>query len=75
MKKVVHFEIPFENEKRAHKFYKENFGWNIIKVDGMPYWMVHTVEVDENQMPKESGAINGGMFKREASEKPFLVIR
>jgi len=38
--------------------------------------VVNTVAVDENQMPKEPGAINGGITKRNApGETPVIVIR
>ena len=76
MDKVVHFEIPVDNLGRAKEFYQDLFGWKITEVPGMPYWIVHTVETDEQQMPKESGAINGGFFKKEDDEKisPVIVI-
>jgi uncharacterized protein len=70
MDKVVHFEIPADDIERAQKFYKELFGWNIQKAGDMPYWITHTVEVDENNMPKESGCINGGMLMRNEAEDP-----
>jgi uncharacterized protein len=73
MNKVVHFEIPMDDTERAQKFYKELFGWEIIPAQGMPYWMVHTVACDENMMPKEAGAINGGMLKRDAEKDPSGV--
>ena len=77
MDKVVHFEIPADDPARAKKFYEKVFGWKVEAVPGgeMPYWIVHTVAVDEKtRMPKEAGAINGGIFKRQAAEKPTVVI-
>ena len=75
MDKVVHFEIPFDDAKRAEKFYKSVFGWNITAVPEMNYHMVHTVEIDENRMPKEAGAINGGMYQRsETSAKNTVIV-
>lgn len=75
MDKVVHFEIPVDDAKRAQKFYKDTFGWKIEEAPGMPYWMISTVDVDQKtRMPKQPGAINGGFFKRESSEKPIVVI-
>ena len=64
MDKVVHFEIPFENKDRAMKFYTQCFGWQLADVPEMQYVVAQTVDVDENQMPKEPGAINGGLFAR-----------
>lgn len=65
MNKVVHFEIPVDDLERAKKFYGEVFDWKINDIPEMQYTILQTVEVDENQMPKELGAINGGMMKRE----------
>jgi uncharacterized protein len=64
MDKVVHFEIPFENKQRAMKFYSETFGWQLTDMPQMNYVIASTVEVDDKHMPKESGAINGGLFER-----------
>ncbi|MBI4019755.1 MAG: VOC family protein [Candidatus Aenigmarchaeota archaeon] len=79
MDKVVHFEVPADNTARAQKFYNKVFGWNITKAPtpkGAPeYYMVRTVEVDKNRMPKERGAINGGLMKRSVpGESPVVVI-
>lgn len=75
MNKVVHFEIPADDLDRAKKFYQNIFGWRINDVSQMNYSMVTTVETDEKQMPKEAGAINGGLMKRQApGESPVIVI-
>jgi uncharacterized protein len=68
MNKVVHFEIPTDDHDRAKQFYSSVFGWGL---QDMPagddvYTFAMTAPVDENYMHKEKGAINGGMFKREA---------
>jgi uncharacterized protein len=76
MNKVVHFDVPVEDVKRATKFYQEAFGWRINEVPNMNYFILNTVETDENQMPKESGAINGGMYKKEdpRDDKAVIVV-
>ena len=77
MDKVVHFEIPADNLDRAKEFYKEIFGWEMMDVPGysQPYAIVRTVAVDEQNMPKEAGAINGGITMRsKKGEMPVLVI-
>jgi uncharacterized protein len=75
MNKVVHFEVPYDDQERAMKFYSEVFGWKLNDMPEMRYTMVHTVESDKDNMPKEFGAINGGMLKRdETSPGPLLVI-
>ena len=76
MDKVVHFEIPTDDLDRAKKFYKGIFEWQLFDVPGMNYTIVTTVPTDDKHMPKESGAINGGMMKRSSNgETPVIVIR
>jgi uncharacterized protein len=66
MDKVVHFEIPADNVARAKKFYADSFQWQMQDVPEMNYTLLHTVETDpEKRIPKEPGAINGGLFKRQ----------
>jgi predicted enzyme related to lactoylglutathione lyase len=74
--KVVHFEIPVDNLERAKKFYKSAFDWGMNPMPEMEYTLLGTVEVDEKtQMPKESGAINGGMTQRDDTIKnPVITI-
>ena len=76
MNKIVHFEIPFDDKEKAMKFYKDIFGWELNDMPEMNYVIAHTVKVDEKFMPKESGAINGGMYKRDenSAQSPVLVI-
>ncbi len=78
MDKVVHFEIPADDMKKAAEWYKKVFGWNTEEASDMPYVMATTVERDENHMPKEVGAINGGFYERNdngASKNPVIVIK
>ena len=75
MGKVVHFEIPADNLARAKKFYSTVFGWELNDFPEMEYTIVRTVQSDENGMPKEAGAINGGMLQREEPVKaPVITI-
>jgi predicted enzyme related to lactoylglutathione lyase len=73
MAKVVHFEIPFDNKERAMKFYAQTFGWRLTDMPQMNYVVAQTVDVDDKQMPKEPGAINGGLFQRP-KEAPSPTI-
>jgi predicted enzyme related to lactoylglutathione lyase len=73
MDKVVHFEIPFDDKARATKFYSNSFGWQLADMPEMNYVMASTVEVGPDQMPKERGAINGGLFPRP-KEAPHPTI-
>jgi predicted enzyme related to lactoylglutathione lyase len=73
MNKVFMFEIPVVSTKRAAGFYKKMFGWRIDPWNGA--FGVTTVPEDENWVPKEKGAINGEMYKRESKDdRPVLVV-
>jgi uncharacterized protein len=69
MKRVVHFEIPADDIERAKKFYSL-FDWQLQDwpmPDGSVYVGATTTEVDSStHVPKEPGAINGGIVKRSA---------
>lgn len=73
MNKVVHFEIPFDDKARASKFYGEVFGWALTDMPQMNYVMAETAESGESGLPKEPGAINGGLFQRP-KEAPHPCI-
>jgi hypothetical protein len=75
---VVHFEMPYEDAKRVSDFYSKVFGWD-MKVMGAEmgnYILAGTTDVDENRMPKNPGAINGGLFPKsdENGKYPMLTI-
>jgi predicted enzyme related to lactoylglutathione lyase len=77
MRKVVHFEIPADDVDRATRFYRSIFGWRLTNVPGMDYTSVVTTPVDEeSQLPREPGAINGGLYRRSADlpSTPVLTI-
>lgn len=66
MARVVHFEIPVDDPKRAAAFYKNVFDWEIEKWDGpMEYWLASTGN------PKSPG-IDGGFLLRK-SGNPMVV--
>ncbi|MCX6659012.1 MAG: VOC family protein, partial [Candidatus Bathyarchaeota archaeon] len=51
------------------------FGWKMNEIPEMEYVMVGTVESDEDGLPKETGAINGGMLERQDPVKsPVITI-
>jgi predicted enzyme related to lactoylglutathione lyase len=74
MGKVVHFEIPADDMDRAHKFYKEVFGWKIQEMPEFNYTIVRTGPSDEKGMPTEPGYIGGGMMKRRQIRTPVITI-
>jgi len=58
MPRIIHFDVPADDPKRAQKFYQDVFGWKFDKWNGpMEYWMVKTG--DDKQL-----GINGGLAKR-----------
>jgi predicted enzyme related to lactoylglutathione lyase len=63
--RVVHFELPADNLERAQEFYRDAFGWAITPMPEMSYTSLGTAPTDENGMPSEPGAINGGMLQRQ----------
>jgi predicted enzyme related to lactoylglutathione lyase len=73
--KVVHFEIPADDVERAKSFYTDAFGWDISSWPDHDYMLVGTVATDERGMPREVGAINGGMLPRqEPIAAPIITI-
>src|SRR5215467_14003488 len=61
---VVHFEVPADDLDRAQKFYRDAFGWELRSLPEMNYTLVSTTPTGEDGMPKDPGAINGGMMGR-----------
>jgi predicted enzyme related to lactoylglutathione lyase len=78
MDKVVHFEIPADDLGRAKAFYGDIFDWQLQDMDmgnGATYTIVMTVPVDDQQMPTEPGAINGGMMTRSPeTSSPVITV-
>jgi len=74
MDSVTHFDIPAEDVERAKAFYAKAFGWQINQVPNMDYFMISTTDSDEKGMPKNPGAINGGMFKKTGKPDEFYSI-
>ena len=64
MPKVIHFEIPAKDTKRAAAFYQKAFGWKLDKYGGeeMDYWLATAGE------DKEPG-INGAIIKKGESHQ------
>jgi uncharacterized protein len=65
MPKVIHFEIPAEDPKRAAAFYQKAFDWKLDKYGEMDYWLATTGE------DKEPG-INGAITAKD-SIHPAIV--
>ena len=73
--KVVHFEIPADDVERASSFYAAAFDWKLQSMPGMGYTLVTTTATDDQGMPAEPGAINGGMFTRQADiATPVITV-
>ena len=72
--RVVHFEVPFSDGKRARNFYQQAFGWQLNEMPEMKYTTVSTGPAAETGMPAEPGYIGGGMFEREPASPQGPVI-
>ena len=72
---IVHFEIPAKNVETLKTFYENLFDWKIIHtpVDGMDYWIIHTVPTDYEGMPQRPG-VNGGMFPKQSQQKDLTPV-
>jgi len=73
--KVVHFEIPVDDEDRARSFYASAFGWTMMPMPEMGYTIVQTGPSDPQTGPTEPGFINGGMMRRDSDfTGPNIVV-
>ena len=78
MNPVVHFEMPYDDQKRMAKFYESVFGWQMqmLGEDMGNYVLVTTTETADSG-PIKPGAINGGFFPKNpdlSAEYPSVVI-
>ena len=77
MNRVVHFEMPAEDQERVAKFYGGVFGWQtqVMGPEMGNYIVATTTESDDNG-PKKPGAINGGFFAKSDQQPsiPSVVI-
>jgi len=79
LSKVIFFEIPADEPARARLFYSSVFKWRMNEIPEMHYTQVGTVEADRmgvRGVPKEPGAINGGIVERqrELVETPVIYV-
>ena len=78
MDKVVHFELPMDDQERAKGFYGSVFGWQLqtMQMGEGDYTIAMTTPVDDKtQVPTEPGAINGGLTRREGPvSQPVITI-
>jgi predicted enzyme related to lactoylglutathione lyase len=73
--RVMHFEIPVDDEDRAFRFYAQAFGWHLESVPGMSYTLVSTGPMGDDGEPLQKGYIGGGMMKRQAPiTSPVITV-
>ncbi len=64
--KIIHFEIPAEDPKKAMKFYSDTLGWSFSTWEGpIPYWFTKSGT-------KSAPGIEGAIAKKE-SEDDIIV--
>ena len=68
MPKVVHFEIPVDEPRRATAFYRDALGWEVSSFGEEPYWLVQAGGPDE---PGADGAL---LVRGEIHRAPVLVV-
>jgi hypothetical protein len=79
MNSIVHFEIPVDNDE-GKAFYQQVFDWKLDDMpmeDGSIYTTASTTPSDETGMPKQPGAINGGIFVKNGDDtlsSPVITI-
>jgi uncharacterized protein len=75
---VVHFEMPAVDRKRMSEFYTKAFGWETRDMGEQMgnYVLAYTTEIDDNNMVKTPGHINGGFFPKtpDGPQHPSVVI-
>ena len=59
---VSHFEIYADDTTKLGQFYTTLFDWQLQPVPDMNYTVIRTVENDAQDMPQQSGGINGGIL-------------
>lgn len=78
MDPVVHFEMPYDNQKRMAKFYESAFGWQTQALgDDMGNYVLATTTETGESGPTKPGAINGGFFPNNPdwpAQYPSVVI-
>jgi predicted enzyme related to lactoylglutathione lyase len=72
---IVHFEIPAADVGKLETFYEGLFGWKILKapMEGMEYWLIHTVPTDDKGMPLRPG-VNGGLFQKQPQQESMNQV-
>src|SRR5437867_3050068 len=65
--KVVLFEIPASDFRKAKEFYETVFDWK-VDLCGEEGAMALSTAVDKEQNPIEPGGINGGFYKRKTKD-------
>jgi predicted enzyme related to lactoylglutathione lyase len=71
--RVVHFEVPFDDQERASAFYAEVFGWQLQAMPEMSYVLATTGPSDEGP-PSEPGFVNGGLMARGGPVSGPVVV-
>lgn len=72
--RVMHFEIPFDDEERAKGFYRDVFHWDVQEMPEFDYVGVSTGPAGEDGMPNEPGYIGGGMAPRGGANTATIIV-
>ena len=78
MNPVIHFEMPYKDQKKLIEFYSKVFNWKMTTTGNefANYVLAMTTDSDDKG-PLKPGAINGGFFEKDANKPdqiPSVVI-
>lgn len=63
---IAHFDLPADEPGRAKEFYEKLFGWRLIALPGMEYYLIET------EYPNGRKGVGGGMGKKGAPDQRIL---
>ena len=74
-RRVVHFELPYDDADRASTFYREAFDWGLETWPDSGGYVLVSTGPNGDRGPTEPGFINGGLLQRsEGHTAPNVVI-
>jgi predicted enzyme related to lactoylglutathione lyase len=74
-RRVVHFEIPYDDADRASTFYRDVFAWGLETWPDAGGYVLASTGPNGDRGPTEPGFINGGLQHRsEGHAAPNVVI-
>ncbi|GMA23773.1 glyoxalase [Luteimicrobium album] len=74
-RRVVHFELPYDDADRASAFYRDVFDWGLETWPDAGGYVLASTGPNGDRGPTEPGFINGGLLERSPDHTaPNVVI-